>query len=315
MHLVSAMFTLFISLSLASLFPISLFFLFQFPIQIAQVTILVPLIGTVLIYTPNQAFVISLFYSHYSPTIFVYCKHSLEAPITLLVVQVQPPLPLSMCNIFSLFHYISHDKFSPIFILPCTYLSPLNGKTLGLFIPIPLACIKWSQPIYYLFWVNMLSQQSTYQKRSWQNTETSSSFPPPHQTTSSIIPLGMGPPSLQWLGISWCSCHYNVVFFLHTLPYFFPTWFLLLLFDFCPFYSSSRLRLPTCIHPLWRMMWACWACPILPCQVGPMGLSRSFPYCLSLIPVELAYWAFFLLPSLLSPFKAHSYFLKRVISP
>ena len=182
MHLVSAMFTLFISLSLASLFPISLFFLFQFPIQIAQVTILVPLIGTILIYTPNQAFVISLFYSHYSPTIFVYCKHSLEAPITLLVVQVQPPLPLSMCNIFSLFHYISHEKFSPIFILPCTYLSPLNGKTLGLFIPIPLACIKWSQPIYYLFWVKMLSQQSTYQKRSWQNTEISSSPPPPPPT-------------------------------------------------------------------------------------------------------------------------------------
>ena len=46
-----------------------------------------------------------------------------------------------------------------------------------------------------------------------------------------------------------------------------------------------------------------------------MGLSRSFPYCLSSIPIKLAYWAFFLLPSSLNPFKAHSYFLKRVISP
>ena len=142
MHLVSAMFTLFISLSLASLFPISLFFLFQFPIQIAQVTILVPLMGIVPIYTPNQAYVISFFYPHYSPTIFVCSKHSSKAPITLLIIWVQPPLPLSMYNVFSLFHYISHNKFSPIFILLCIYLSPLNGKILGLFQPIPLSCIK-----------------------------------------------------------------------------------------------------------------------------------------------------------------------------
>ena len=51
-------------------------------------------------------------------------------------------------------------------ILLCTSLSPLNGKTLGLFLPIPLAWIKWSQPVYYLFWVEMLSQWSISQKRS-----------------------------------------------------------------------------------------------------------------------------------------------------
>ena len=45
------------------------------------------------------------------------------------------------------------------FIQPCTSLSlsPLNGKTLGLFLPIPLVCIKWSQSVYYLFWIKMLS--------------------------------------------------------------------------------------------------------------------------------------------------------------
>ena len=36
-------------------------FHFQFPIQIAQVTILVPLMGTISIYMPNQTHVISPF--------------------------------------------------------------------------------------------------------------------------------------------------------------------------------------------------------------------------------------------------------------
>ena len=147
MHPIFAVFTLFFSFFSKSHFTLShfsffFFFIFQLPVQIAQVTILVPLMGTIPIYTPNQAYVISFFYSHYSPTIFVCCKHSSEAPITLLVIWVQPPLPLSMYNVFSLFHYISHNKFSPIFILLCTYLSPLNGKILGLFQPIPLSYIK-----------------------------------------------------------------------------------------------------------------------------------------------------------------------------
>ena len=147
--------------------------------------------GTIPIYTPNQAYMISFFYSHYSPTIFVCCKHSSEAPITLLVIWVQPPLPLSMYNVFSLFHYISHNKFSPIFILLCTYLSPLNGKILGLFQPIPLSYIKWSQPVYYLFWVKMFSQQSISQKRSWLNTGNRL-FSHLHQTTPSVILLAVG---------------------------------------------------------------------------------------------------------------------------
>ena len=70
--------------------------------------------GTVPIYIPHQVHVISLFYSHCSPTICVHCKHSLESPITLFAIWVQPPLPLHMCNVFSLFHCLFHNKLSPI---------------------------------------------------------------------------------------------------------------------------------------------------------------------------------------------------------
>ena len=66
------------------------------------------------------------------------------------------------------------------------------------FCQFPLVCIKWSQLIYYLFWVKMLSQQSTSQKRSWQDTENRL-FSPFHQTTLPVIPLAVGPPSLHWL--------------------------------------------------------------------------------------------------------------------
>jgi len=47
--------------------------------------------GIVPIYIPNQAYVISHFYLHCSPTIFVRCRHSLEVPTTLLAIWVQPP--------------------------------------------------------------------------------------------------------------------------------------------------------------------------------------------------------------------------------
>ena len=50
--------------------------------------------GIVPIYIPNQAYAISPFYPYGSLTIFVYYKHSSEAPTTYLAVWVQPPLPL-----------------------------------------------------------------------------------------------------------------------------------------------------------------------------------------------------------------------------
>ena len=125
----------------------------------------------------------------------------------------------------------------------------------------------------------------------------------------------MGPHSFYWLGIGWwCFDYYIVVFFLHALPSFFPTRCFLLLFDFCPFYSLSRLRLPSCTRSLWRMVWACWACLILYYPIGLVGLSRSFPYSLLVIPTRLAHWAFCLIPSSLGPFKNLSHFFKRAIS-
>ena len=83
---------------------------------------------------------------------------------------------------------------------------------------------------------------------------------------------------------------------------------------FFPFYSLSRLRLPTCTRSLWRMVWACWACLTLYYPIGLVGLSRSFPYSLLVIPTRLAHWAFCLIPSSLGPFKNLSHFFKRAIS-
>ena len=62
-------------------------------------------------------------------------------------------------------------------LLPYIFLYPLMGKTLGLSLPISLACIKWPQPVYYLFWAKMPSQQSNSQKRSWLDTRNRP-FPP-----------------------------------------------------------------------------------------------------------------------------------------
>ena len=62
-------------------------------------------------------------------------------------------------------------------LLPYIFLYPLLGKTLGLSLPISLACIKWPQPVYYLFWAKMPSQQSNSQKRSWLDTRNRP-FPP-----------------------------------------------------------------------------------------------------------------------------------------
>ena len=122
--------------------------------------------GTIPIYTPNQACVVSLFYRHGSLTI-------LSAAITLQRCLL--PFWSYWGSTSTTFEHVQSFLSLPVlipqqifihFILSCISLTPLNGKTLGLFLPTSLACIKWSQPVYYLFWVNMLSQQSTSQKGS-----------------------------------------------------------------------------------------------------------------------------------------------------
>ena len=123
----------------------------------------------------NQAYMISPYYPCYSTTIFVYCEHPSEVPTTLLAVQ--PLLHLGMLSVFSLFHYPSHKKILINSFLPYIFLYPLMGKTLGLSLPISLACIKWPQPVYYLFWAKMPSQQSNSQKRSWLDSRNRP-FPP-----------------------------------------------------------------------------------------------------------------------------------------
>ena len=146
---------------------------------------------------------ISLCYPYSLPTIFVNCEHFSEVPTILLAVW--PPLPLGIASVFSCFHYPPHDKSLSILILPYTFLFLLMGKTLGLFLPISLVCIKWSQLVYYLFWVRTPPQYSTSQKRSWLDT-WNRTFSHLHQITPSVIPLTMGPPPLPgWVQVGGAS--------------------------------------------------------------------------------------------------------------
>ena len=100
--------------------PFSLFFHFQFPIQVAQVTVFVPLIGIVPIYMLHQAYVISPFYPCSSPNTLVYCRHLLgqESVHCLLAVcewvQSHYLLTVGRALSLSLLHYSSHDKFYSI---------------------------------------------------------------------------------------------------------------------------------------------------------------------------------------------------------
>ena len=147
--------------------PFSLFFHFQFPIQAAQVTVFVPLIGIVPIYMLHQAYVISPFYPCSSPNTLVYCRHLLgqESVHCLLAVcewvQSHYLLTVGRALSLSLLHYSSHDKFYSILgKITSTVITSLS-LSLSLatrmvrphvpFCLFLLACIIWSQPVVTRF--------------------------------------------------------------------------------------------------------------------------------------------------------------------
>ena len=99
-----------------SYFTLSLFSLLSFLTLCVDCLSSYPpiLLWVLFLFILNQANVISLFYPCCSLIIFAYCKHPLKMPTTLLTVWVRPPLHSGMPNVFSLFHYLSHDKFLSI---------------------------------------------------------------------------------------------------------------------------------------------------------------------------------------------------------
>lgn len=63
----------------------------------------------------------------------------------------RPLLHLGMPNAFSIFYYLFHDNFLSVWFCREFISLILMGKALGFFLPISIACIKWSQPFNTYF--------------------------------------------------------------------------------------------------------------------------------------------------------------------
>ena len=72
-----------------------------------------------------------------------------ELPTSPLASQL--PLHPGLPSAFSLFYYLFHDKALSVWFCCESISLILMGKALGFFLPISIACIKWSQPFITYF--------------------------------------------------------------------------------------------------------------------------------------------------------------------
>ena len=135
-------------LSLTSLSLFSFLFPFQFSVFLALVVVPLPLMVIVPICTESSLHDFSLLplllTNHFcllrTPFKSVHYPSGHSASTTSGHAQCFLSFPLPFTQ-----------KILINSLLPYVFLYPLMGKTLGLSLPIFLACIKWSRPVYYLF--------------------------------------------------------------------------------------------------------------------------------------------------------------------
>ena len=136
-------------LSRTSLSFFSFLFPFQFSVFLALVAVPLPFMVIVPIYIESSLHDFSLlpllltnhFFLLWTPLRSAHYPSGRSASITSRHAQCFLSLPIPI-----------PQKILINSLLPYIFLYPLLGKTLGLSLPISLACIKWSQPVYYLFW-------------------------------------------------------------------------------------------------------------------------------------------------------------------
>ena len=139
-------FSTFLSLTSLSLF--SFLFPFQFIVFLALVAVSLPLMVIVPTYTKSSLRDFSLLpfllTNHFcwlrTPLKNAHYPSGCSASTTSGHVQCFLSLPLPIPR-----KILIHS------FLPYIFLYPLMGKTFGLSLPISLSCIKWPQPVYYLF--------------------------------------------------------------------------------------------------------------------------------------------------------------------